>query len=147
MVEDPRSPHVCLYDGVCGLCNAIVRFLLARDRARRLRFAALQSDVGRELLARHGISTGALDTFRVARDAGTPGETVLSRSRAVLFACRELGWPWRAATLLGVVPRALLDAAYDLVARHRYRWFGRHERCLVPSPEHAGRFLGATDPP
>jgi len=141
-LADPRSPHVYLYDGVCGLCNRGVRFLLDHDRRGRFRFAALQSDVARALLARHGRSTGNLDTIWLVRDAGTPSEALLSRSRAVLFACREVGFPWRALALAAVIPTPLLDAVYDFVARRRYRLFGRHAHSVLAAPGHEARFLG-----
>src|SRR5262245_46755544 len=105
MLADARSPHVYLYDGVCALCNRAVAFLLRHDRRERFRFAALQSRTARELLTRHGERADDLDTFWVVRDAGGPRESVLSRSAAALFALRELGFPWRALSLLAVVPR------------------------------------------
>jgi len=141
MVPAPHAPHVYLYDGLCALCNRAVRFLLRHDRRARFRFAALQSTFAREALARHGRRADDLDTFWVVCDAGTSRESVLSRSRAVVFAFGELGPPWRALALLAVVPRTLADAAYDLVARSRYRLFGRYERCAVASPGFEGRFI------
>src|SRR5262245_48317688 len=129
VAADPHSPHLYLYDGVCALCNRAVAFLLRHDRRERFRFAALQGDFARETLARHGEAAGDLDTFWVVRDAGTPRESLLARSRAVVFALGELGLPWSALRILAVVPRAVLDAAYDALARSRYRLFGRLERC------------------
>jgi predicted DCC family thiol-disulfide oxidoreductase YuxK len=138
------GPHVYLYDGVCALCNRAVRFLLRHDRRQRFRFAALQSAFARETLARHGERASDLDTFWVVRDAGTDREALLARSRAVLFAGSELGLPWSALAALGrIVPRTVFDAAYDALARSRYRVFGRYERCALPAPEHAHRFVDA----
>ncbi len=146
MSADPRSPHVYLYDGVCALCNRAVQFLLDRDRNERFRFAALQSGFARDTLARHGERADDLDTFWVVRDAGTTREALLSQSQAVLFACRELGFPWSAFSLLAVVPRAVLDAGYDLLARSRYRLFGRYERCVLAMPGQERRFIGEPAP-
>jgi predicted DCC family thiol-disulfide oxidoreductase YuxK len=146
MSSAPRSPHVYLYDGVCGLCNRAVQFLLRHDRRERFRFAALQSAFAREALARHGERADDLDTFWVVRDAGTPRESLLARSRAVVFAFGELGLPWSAVTLLAVVPRAILDAAYDALARSRYRLFGRYERCVLASPGFERRFIDGGEP-
>ncbi len=142
---DARSPHVYLYDGVCALCSRAVRFLLRHDRRERFRFSALQGPFAREALARHGERASALDTFWVVRDAGTRRETVLSRSKAVLFTWRELGFPWRALTLLSVVPRAVLDALYDAIARSRYRLFGRYEQCALAPPGFERRFIDVDD--
>lgn len=142
MIADPRSPHVYLYDGVCALCNAAVQFLLKHDRHERFRFAALQSAFARETLTRHGERADDLDTFWVVRDAGTPREALLPRSRGVLFALRQLGLPWSALSFVAAVPRQVLDVAYDALARSRYRLFGRYERCVVAQPGHERRFIG-----
>jgi len=143
-LADARSPHVYLYDGVCALCNGAVRFLLRHDRRGRFRFAPLQGTLARDLLARHDERADDLDTFWVVRDAGTASETVLSRSRAVLFAVRELGLPWSLAALAEVIPRPVLDVLYDAVARSRYRLFGRYPQCAAPPPGSESRFLDVT---
>lgn len=138
----PRGGAILLYDGVCGLCNRLVRFLLARDRRGRLRFAPLQSGFSARALARHGRDATRLDTVYLVTRPGTPAERVLSRSRAVLGALEELGGGWRlSGILLRIVPGPLRDAVYGLVARVRYRVFGRSERCVLPRPEDRARFL------
>ena len=137
------APQIVLYDGVCGLCNGLVRFVLPRDRAGRFRFAALQGPVAREILARHGRDPRALDTMYVVVPDGDGGERLLERSRAVLHVLRALGAPWSAGALVAPLPTALLDAAYGFVARHRYRMFGRSEACLLPRPEWRDRFIDA----
>jgi predicted DCC family thiol-disulfide oxidoreductase YuxK len=138
----PQGGAILLYDGVCGLCNRLVRFLLARDRRGRLRFAPLQSGFSARALARHGRDATRLDTVYLITQPGTAGERVLSRSRAVLAALEELGGAWRlAGTLLRVVPGPLRDALYGLVAKIRYRVFGRSDRCVLPPPEDRARFL------
>ena len=139
----PPRPDVVLYDGVCGLCNGLVRFVLPRDRAGRFRFAALQSPAAHAILARHGQDAAALDTVYVAVPDPRGGERLLAKSRAVLHLLRGLGAPWSAAVLAAPLPTRLLDAGYDLVARHRYRIFGRSEACPLPRPEWRDRFLDA----
>lgn len=135
--------HLLLYDGACGLCDGFVRFVLARDRRRRFRFAAIQGRVGRSLLAAHGRDPDRLDTVYVAVDHASEKARVLDRSAAVLFVFDQLGPPWRAAALLRHAPAPLLDWLYDRVAAHRYRVFGRLPACPVPDPEHRDRFLDA----
>jgi predicted DCC family thiol-disulfide oxidoreductase YuxK len=135
------GPHLVLYDGVCGLCSRLLQFLLAHDHRGVFRFASLQSTTGQAMVARAGGEPQALSSFYVVANYRSPEARALTRSRAALFVAGQLGWPWTAARLLGVLPKALLDRAYDLVARSRYRIFGRFDQCLVPSPEHRGRFV------
>ena len=125
-----------LFDGVCNLCHGAVRFLLERDPAARLRFASLQSDVGRALLVKYGFDADTLDTIVLVDAAGAH-----QRSDAALRIVRVLGPPWSWLRVLGVLPRPLRDAAYDFVARNRYRWFGRRDSCPAPSVEWRTRFL------
>jgi predicted DCC family thiol-disulfide oxidoreductase YuxK len=130
-----------LYDGVCGLCNRLNRFVLARDPAGRFRFAALQSSLAREILTRHGRDPRDLDTLYLVLGRGRPDERLLRKSDAALWILRALGGPWRATAALGLVPRALRDLGYDVVARTRYRLFGRYDACPLPDPRHRARFL------
>lgn len=130
---------VILYDGVCGLCNGMVRFILPRDRRGVFRFAALQSDFAQRELERLGHRASSLDTFYVIESFGEPGETLSWKSRAALAVARGLGWWWLG--WLRLVPRGLSDRIYDVVARYRYAWFGRHTTCPLPQPEHRARFL------
>ena len=130
------------YDGVCGLCDALVQFLVKRDRHARIAFATLQGDVARRTLMPLGQDPADLDTVFVIADWKGPGEQVLTRSRAVLHAARQLGGVWAAlATIASVVPTPLADAVYGLIARHRYRVFGRFDSCPLPRPEWRNRFL------
>jgi predicted DCC family thiol-disulfide oxidoreductase YuxK len=140
-MTDARGRHLVLYDGVCGLCNRVVQFILARDRRGVFRFAALQSALGRRLVAHAGGDPFELVAFYVVANYETAEAEVITRSRAALFVAAALGWPWKAATAIGILPTRLLDRAYDVVARNRYRLFGRYEQCLVPSAEHRDRFV------
>ena len=133
---DPVAHPILLFDGVCNLCHGSVRFLLERDRAARLRFAPLQSDVGRALLAHCALDADALDTVVLIDAAGAH-----ARSDAALRALRLLGAPWSWSWVLAAIPRPLRDALYGFVARHRYRWFGRKDACPLPRPEWRARFL------
>jgi predicted DCC family thiol-disulfide oxidoreductase YuxK len=136
---------IILYDGVCGLCHRLNRFVLARDVAGRFRFAALQGALAREILARHGRDARDLDTLYLVLGHGRPDERLLRKSDAVLWILRELGGGWRAAGALGVLPGRLRDLGYDLVARARYRLFGRYETCPLPDPRYRARFLDHSD--
>jgi predicted DCC family thiol-disulfide oxidoreductase YuxK len=140
-LSGPQVAPIILYDGVCGLCHRLNRFVLARDAAGRFRFAALQSPLAGEILARHGRDPRDLDTLYLVLGHGQADERLLRKSDAALWILRELGGPWRAAPALRVVPRRLRDLGYDLVARSRYRVFGRYDTCPLPDPRHRGRFL------
>ena len=142
MSESREANPIILYDGVCGLCNRMVQFLLKRDKRGRLRFASLQSDFAETVLTRHGINPKDLDTVHVVIDYERPQEQVLNRSDAVLRAGYELGMPWNIlATIARVVPRAVRDSFYRFVARNRYHVFGKYETCMLPDPNQRHRFL------
>ena len=133
---------IILYDGVCGLCNHLVQFLLKHDREGRLRFASLQSDFAAKVLGRHGIDPTDLDTVHVIVNYDQPDERVLQRSNAILRAGRELGGFWGASSSIArVVPRPLRDVVYKLVATNRYRMFGKFDTCMLPDPGQRSRFL------
>jgi predicted DCC family thiol-disulfide oxidoreductase YuxK len=144
--EHPRAgkgTDLILYDGVCGLCNRGVRFVLKRDRKCVFRFAALQSSAGREILARHGIQLDALDTFYVVQDFGLAGERVLARSSAAIYTAARLGGVWKAVTVLRILPQHVRDFVYDTIARRRYRIFGRYNTCPLPEARYRDRFIDA----
>ncbi|HEX8326446.1 MAG TPA: DCC1-like thiol-disulfide oxidoreductase family protein [Hymenobacter sp.] len=134
------SPDVILFDGVCNLCNGFVQFVIRRDPAGRFRFAALQSAAGQALLAAQGLdaATVALEPESVLLFSGG---RLYSHSSAVLGIARRLGGVWQVASVGLVLPRELRDALYRFVARHRYRWFGRQESCMLPTPALKARFL------
>jgi predicted DCC family thiol-disulfide oxidoreductase YuxK len=133
---------ILLYDGVCALCNHIVQFILRRDRDQTFRFASLQSQFGAHILTRHAANPTTLDTVYVVLNHELPDESLLSRSQAVLFVLEQLGGIWRpAASLLQLLPESLRDAAYNTVARHRHRIFGRAETCRLPNDQDRSRFL------
>lgn len=133
--------HLVLYDGVCGLCNRLVQFLLPRDEAGLFDFASLQSETGRSWLTRFGRRADDLDTMVVITGYRGESPAVLTKAHAALFIASKLGQPWRAFSVVSILPEALLNAGYNLVARSRYRVFGRLDRCALPRPEQKHRFI------
>jgi predicted DCC family thiol-disulfide oxidoreductase YuxK len=127
---------VILFDGVCNFCAWSVRFVIARDPRAVFRFAALQSETGRRLLREHGLGEQAMDSFVLVE-----GPESWTESDAALRVCRRLRAPWRLLAAFLVLPRVLRDPLYRLIARNRYRWFGKADTCLVPSAELRSRFL------
>jgi predicted DCC family thiol-disulfide oxidoreductase YuxK len=136
-----EGAHLVLYDGVCGLCSRLVQFLLTHDHRALFAFASLQSAIGRAMVERYGGNTHELTSFFVVANYRTGHARMVSRSNAALFVAGELEWPWKVAVLMRVLPTAILDRVYDVVARSRYRVFGRYEQCLTPRPEFRGRFV------
>ena len=133
---------VVFFDGVCGLCDRFVRFLLERDRSGRIRFAPLQGELARTVLPRHGLNPDDLDSVVVISRWQQPSERALTRAAAVLYTLDVLGrgW-WILARVAKVVPGPLANWLYDLVARIRYKVFGRFEACPLPRPEWRERFF------
>lgn len=144
---DSSGHPILLYDGVCGLCNRLVQFVLRRDPvAGVFHFAALQSPLAARILSRHGVVARDLDTLYVVVNAEQADEMLLSRSDAVIFILRRLGGAgrsfWRpVGLLLKLFPRAARDWGYGVVARSRYRMFGRYDACPLPTEETRSRFL------
>jgi predicted DCC family thiol-disulfide oxidoreductase YuxK len=118
-----------------------MRWLLDADREERLRFAPLQGETAREVLRRHPEATSDLATVIYVRHLGSPGETVHLRSDATAAILRDLGGGYRLLALFRLLPRAVRDAAYDWIAAHRYRWFGKLEACRLPEKGAEKRFL------
>jgi predicted DCC family thiol-disulfide oxidoreductase YuxK len=140
---DSRRP-VILFDGACNLCNAAVQWVIERDAEARFDFACLQSDAARSELERvMGLEEiGALPDSIVLIDS----RGVHTRSAAALRIASGVGYPSALLRLGSVLPRPIRDAIYGLVARNRYRWFGRRDACMRPTPDIAARYLDADEP-
>lgn len=133
---------IILYDGFCGLCNRFVRFTLRRDPDADFRFAALQSPFAAGILKRHHLDRDSENSVCVVVSPGAPDERLLSRSDAAIYVLSQLAAPWRfAGFLLRLLPKFLRDAAYKIVARQRYLFFGRYRTCPLPPAEFRNRFL------
>ena len=131
-----RPEAIIEFDGVCVLCNAWVRFLLKHDKQATFKFASMQSEVGRALLAKHGLNPDDPDSFLLL----TAGEAYTDTS-AILRVLGSLGGVWRLSRVALLLPRALRDRSYRWLAHKRYRLFGKHEACTVPDPSVQNRFL------
>lgn len=128
---------IVLFDGVCNFCNASVNFILKRDPKGVFRFAPLQSEVAKQLLEKFHLPADDLDTMVLIEDG-----TASTRSTAGLRIARRLKGTWPLLYGFIVLPRFLRDAVYRLIAKNRYRWFGKKDVCMVPKPEWKERFLG-----
>lgn len=146
-VEKLGGRLLVLFDGHCILCNGLVRWFLRRDSRDGLRYAPFSAEGWGEVLVRHGLSAANAesgpDTIFVVQNLGGASEVVLVRSEAALAMLGELHWPWPAiAFALRLIPRALRDLGYRLVARWRYRIWGGLESCPIPTAEERERFIG-----
>jgi predicted DCC family thiol-disulfide oxidoreductase YuxK len=129
--------NLILFDGVCNLCSALVQFVIRHDRAAKFRFAAIQSEVGKEIFQSHGLDPADVQTFVFISD----GE-MLVRSDAAIEVVSRFGGAWRILRVFQFAPRGIRDWIYSVIARNRYRWFGRKAVCMIPAPEIKERFLG-----
>lgn len=134
----PLPAPVVLFDGVCNLCNASVRFVVRHDPSGIFRFAAQQSPIGQAMIEEHISGSQQLSSvILIARDS------VHTESTAVLEICARLAPPWSwIALIVRVIPRRLRDICYRFIVRHRYQWFGRTDTCQVPSADVRSRFIG-----
>ncbi|GGN62144.1 thiol-disulfide oxidoreductase DCC family protein [Oceanobacillus indicireducens] len=127
--------NIILFDGDCHFCDASVQFIIKRDQKAVFSFASLQSETGKQLLAAYELS-GNIDSMVLIAD----GKAHLKSSAALRIA-KELSGIWKLAYALIIMPRPVRDLFYDVVARNRYKWFGKKESCAIPSPEVRKRFL------
>jgi predicted DCC family thiol-disulfide oxidoreductase YuxK len=138
--SDPQvnnSPDsVIFFDGVCNLCNGAVQFVIRRDKEGRFKFSSLQSDYAKESLGDFGIDASMLESILLLENG-----KLHKKSEAVLRINRRLPFPWPMLSIFWIIPRGLRDVIYEWVANNRYRWFGRKDVCMVPTPELQTRFL------
>lgn len=127
---------IVVFDAQCLLCNGWVQFLLRHDHRQVLKFASIQGGVGRRLLAEAGLEVDGLQTLLLVE-----GDRTWQHTAAIFRVLHALGWPWRLAWLAWLVPSFVRDPLYRLVARNRYRVFGRTETCVLPPPNYRARFL------
>ncbi|MBC7875026.1 MAG: thiol-disulfide oxidoreductase DCC family protein [Ferruginibacter sp.] len=127
---------VLLFDGVCNFCNYWVNFAIKRDRKRKLRFTPLQGQTAKSLLPEYKINPGSLSTV-ILVDNGK----VYTQSSAAIRVCKYLDGGWKLFYGLMIIPKFIRDFLYNIIARNRYKWFGKKESCMIPTAEVRERFL------
>ncbi len=127
---------IILFDGVCNFCNRTVNFLIRRDKADQFRFAPLQSETGRLLLSRHNLVANSLESFVLIET----GEAYL-KSTGFLRMMKKLPGGWKLLYGFIILPRFIRDGLYNWIAANRYKWFGKRNECMIPTPELRERFL------
>ncbi|MEZ5426354.1 MAG: thiol-disulfide oxidoreductase DCC family protein [Pyrinomonadaceae bacterium] len=127
---------IVLFDGVCNFCNDWVNFIIERDRKDHFKFAPLQSDTARRFLEEHNVDPEETDSVVVIEN-----EKAYTYSTAALRITRGLGGLWAVFYALIIVPKPIRDAVYKWIAGNRYKWFGKKEACMIPTPEVREKFL------
>ncbi|WP_345890709.1 thiol-disulfide oxidoreductase DCC family protein [Croceivirga thetidis] len=135
-MEDGKK--IILFDGVCNLCNGVIQFVIKRDKKDLFRYAPLQSELGQQLTKERAIDTARIDSFILIE----PGTAYFIKSDAALEIAKDFGGFWNILRIFKWVPTSIRNAVYDFVARNRYRWFGRKDQCMIPTPELQAKFLG-----
>ena len=131
------SDHpIILFDGVCNLCNRAVQFVLKRDKLKRFRFASLQGEAGQRYLQQYNLPANDLNSFILI-----DGDRFYTKSSAALRMLRLLGGGWKLLYGFIIVPPFIRNGVYSLIAKNRYRWFGKRDTCWIPTPELKSRFL------
>jgi predicted DCC family thiol-disulfide oxidoreductase YuxK len=127
---------IFLFDGICNLCTGAVLFVIKRDRSAKFSFASLQSPFGQSQLTKLGLPVGEFNTFFLLK-----GDTVFKKSDAALEVVKDLNGLWPVLYIFKIVPAFIRNAAYDFVSKNRYRWFGKKDVCMIPTPELNSRFI------
>jgi predicted DCC family thiol-disulfide oxidoreductase YuxK len=133
----PKDKTIIFFDGVCGFCNGAVNFIITRDKKDKFLFAALQSEAGKEFLTTHQLSASDFDSVVVFR-----GGKVFKKSAAAFQVTGQMGFPWSILSVFKIFPAFFSDFFYDFIARNRYRFFGKKDACMIPTPEIRAKFLG-----
>ncbi|WP_299768365.1 thiol-disulfide oxidoreductase DCC family protein [uncultured Dokdonia sp.] len=136
-MEVPKDKKIILFDGVCNLCNSSITFVIKHDPKDLFRYAPLQSDLGKSLMDKHQIDSEKVDSIILVDQ-----DKAYTKSSAALHIARKLsgGYPLLAAFL--IIPPFLRNIVYDFIARNRYKWYGKKESCMIPTPELKAKFLG-----
>jgi predicted DCC family thiol-disulfide oxidoreductase YuxK len=133
----PKDKKIVLFDGQCNLCDSLVQYLIKHDRKKDiLRFASLQSELGIKILRHIGVDPDKIESIILYE----PGTSFYNKAEAVIQISKSLGGI-NAASLFRIVPRFLRNSVYDHIAKNRYKWFGKKEHCMVPTPEILSKFL------
>ena len=133
----PPNKKIILFDGVCNLCNSAVQFVIKHDKKDVFRFVALQSELGKEILAHIGIDTKNIDSIVLYE----PGVAYYYKSSAAIQIARNLGGFWHFGTVFRIIPTGISNQLYDYIAKNRYKWYGKKESCMIPTPELKIKFL------
>lgn len=131
-----QSKPIILFDGICNLCNGAVQFIIRHDPDGKFLFASLQSETGQQLLKQYNLPATDFTSFTLVQD-----DTVYTKSTGALKVAKQIKGAWSCLYIFIIVPKFIRDAVYTWIAQNRYRWFGKKNACVIPTPELKARFL------
>ncbi len=137
MIEVPNNKKLILFDGVCNLCNSSVQYVIKHDKKDVFLFAPLQSNIGQTLIKKHNIDSNKIDSVLLY----TPEKGITYKSTAALKIGAQLGFPTNLMVIFLIVPTIIRNWFYDFIAKNRYKWYGKKDACMIPTPELKGKFL------
>lgn len=132
-----KNHKIVLFDGVCNLCNGAIQFMIERDKKNVFRYAALQSEAGQRLVKERGIDTEMVDSIILI----DPGVAYYTKSDAALEIGKQLKGYGTLSSILLAIPTSIRNIVYDFIARNRYKWYGKKQECMIPTPELKAKFL------
>lgn len=133
----PENKKIILFDGICNLCDSTVQYIIKKDKKDVFRFVALQSEIGQQILKHIGIDPKQIDSIVLYE----PGTAYFYKSSAAIEIAKELGGFISLIGVFRILPEALRNSIYDYVARNRYKWYGKKDNCMIPTPELKSKFL------
>ena len=133
----PQDKKIILFDGVCNLCNSSVQYIIKNDKKDLFRFVALQSALGQEILNYIGIDSKNIDSIVLYE----PGLAYYYKSEAALQIAKNLGGLFSLAIIFNIIPTGIRNQLYDYIAKNRYKWYGKKDSCMLPTPELKTKFL------
>ena len=136
-MELEKDKKLILFDGVCNLCNTSVQYVIKHDKKNSFMFTALQSEVGQQIIKDYNIDTSKTDSILLY----TPQTGVVSKSTAALKIAQNLGFPQNVMSIFFIIPPFIRNGVYDYIAKNRYKWYGKKESCMIPTPQLKSKFL------
>jgi len=137
MIELPKHKQLILFDGVCNLCNASVQYVIKHDKKNQFMFTALQSETGKQIIDEFNIETVKVDSILLySKENG-----IISKSSAALKVASKLGFPINLMKVFFIIPPFIRNWVYDYIAKNRYKWYGKKDACMIPTPELKAKFL------
>ena len=133
----PNNKQLILFDGVCNLCNSSVLYVIKRDKKNKFLFAPLQSETGKQIIKAFNIDTSQIDSIILY----TPEKGIHYKSTAALKIASQLGFPTNVISIFLITPSFIRNWVYGYIAKNRYKWYGKKDACMIPTPELKSKFL------